>query len=233
MKKLLLTTALLGAIGASPAWAGANSAITLWNAGNPGDAETATGTGSAAVATSNLDGITITLSKVSRGTGPNDLTEGNIDIANTTNAVQTLRIIAGADGYLGPSSAFLLTGTIGATLGGYDFSGSFFADQTNSLNGSGPLSVTGLDIGDFDSGALTGPHSFSFNGVGLDKLFGTYGLAESLTLKLQPGATVFVTGVSMDANAVPEPSTWAMLLGGFGLIGILGLRKRRVPRFAV
>jgi hypothetical protein len=38
----------------------------------------------------------------------------------------------------------------------------------------------------------------------------------------------------MDAtNAVPEPSTWAMLLGGFGLFAILGLRKRSTPRFAV
>ena len=129
-----------------------------------------------------------------------------------------------------------MTGTIGATLGGYDFRLRSSPIQTEKpLNGSGPAERHWpCDIRDFDSGALTGPHSFSFNGVGLDKLFGTYGLAESLTLKLQPGATVFVTGVSMDAtNAVPEPSTWAMLLGGFGLIGILGLRKRRVPRFAV
>jgi hypothetical protein len=32
---------------------------------------------------------------------------------------------------------------------------------------------------------------------------------------------------------IPEPSTWAMMLGGFGLIGLLALRKRRLPRFAV
>ena len=65
---------------------------------------------------------------------------------------------------------------------------------------------------------------------------GPYGLAESLTLTLQPGAVVGVQNVSMDVSAIPEPSTWAMGIAGFGLIGLLGLRKRkrnRTPRFAV
>ena len=35
------------------------------------------------------------------------------------------------------------------------------------------------------------------------------------------------------ASPVPEPSTWIMALGGFGLVGLIGLRKRRVSRFAV
>ena len=35
-------------------------------------------------------------------------------------------------------------------------------------------------------------------------------------------------------NAIPEPSTWVMMGGGFALLGLLGLRKRnRTPRFAV
>ena len=33
---------------------------------------------------------------------------------------------------------------------------------------------------------------------------------------LQPG----------DESGVPEPSTWAMLLAGFGLLSMLGMRKR-------
>ena len=48
MRKLLLTTALLGAVGMSPAMA-ADRALTLWNDANPGGAVTATGTGSAVI----------------------------------------------------------------------------------------------------------------------------------------------------------------------------------------
>ena len=231
MRNVLLAGALLAAVGASPAVA-ANTAIILWNTADPLGFESATGTGSADLTASNLDGVNVTLSFVNRGTGPNDLTEGNIGITNTTSSIQTLKIIAGANGYAGPTDAFTLTGTIGATLGTSDLSGSFFADNTNSLNGQA-FTITGLDIGDFNSGSLLGPKSFSFNGTGLDTLAGPYGLAEELTLTLAPGASVFVQGVSMDASAVPEPSTWALMGAGFALIGLLGLRKRRAPRFAV
>jgi hypothetical protein len=126
---------------------------------------------------------------------------------------------------------FTLTGTIGATLGGSDLFGSFFADNTNTLNGEN-LSVVGTDIGDFNSGGLNGPQSFSFNGLGLDGLTGPYGLAESLTLTLQPGARIFVQGVSMDATAVPEMKTWAMLGAGFGLMALMGLKRSRKDRLA-
>ena len=65
-----------------------------------------------------------------------------------------LRIIAGANGYLDNPTGFTLTSTIGGKLGGYYLIGSFFDDQTNSLNGQG-FSVTGLDIGDFDPAHLS------------------------------------------------------------------------------
>jgi hypothetical protein len=121
---------------------------------------------------------------------------------------------------------------VGATLFGSDLSGSFFADASNSLNGTG-FAITGLDIGDFNSGGLTGPQSFAFNGFGSDLLNSPYGLAESLTLTLQPGASIFVQGVSMEASAVPEPKTWAMLLSGFALMGVMGWKRSRKDRLSV
>ena len=102
--KLLTTAAILAALTA-PA-AAADSAITIWNTLNPGGAESANGTGSASVLSSNLGGVTVSVSSVQKGTNPNDLTEANISIDNTTGTIQTLKIIAGANGYLGPSDVF-------------------------------------------------------------------------------------------------------------------------------
>ena len=83
-------------------------------------------------------------------------------------------------------------------------------------------------IGDFNSGVLTGPQSFSFNGFGFDPVSpGPYGMAERLDITLQPGATVFVQGVSMDASAVPEPQTWALMATGFGLMGLMAYKRRK------
>ena len=215
---------MLAALGATQAQA-ANTAIILWNTADPGGFESATGTGSAAIATSNLAGITITLSTVNRTTGPNQLTEGNILIQNTDSAVQTLKIIAGANGFTPGANEFKLTGTIGVTSGIADLAGAFFVDGTDSLNGTNET-IVGVGLNSFDTGSLTGPFSFSKNLTGFDAVGGPYGMAEELTLTLQPGAKIFVQGESMVAASVPEPSQWAMMLSGFGLLGLIAYRRR-------
>ena len=230
MRNLLLATTILAAVGVSQAHA-ANTAIILWNGANPADAETATGTGQALLASSDLDGITISLSLVNRETTPNGITESNVNIVNTTSTVQTLHIIAGANGFFGATGGFGLSATILTALGVSDLSGSFFADATNSLNGQS-FTVTGTDLGDFNSGPLSGPHSFSFNSFAPDNIVGPYGLAESLTLTLQPFAQIGVQSISMDSSAVPEPSTWAMGIAGFGFLAFFGFNRARKERLA-
>lgn len=230
MYKLLLGTAL--ALGlASPGYA-ANTALILWNAADPAGFESAVGVDSALLANSNLDGITISLSNVSRQTGPNRLSEGNIQITNTDSTAQTLNLIAGANGYAGPNALFALTGTIGIISGVADLKGSFFADGTDTLNGTNET-VIGTNLNSFDSASQTGPFSFSKNLSGFDLVNGPYGMAEELSLTLQPGAEIFVQGASMQAGAIPEPSQWAMLMAGFGLMGLLGYRRARTGRFAI
>ena len=51
---------------------------------------------------------------------------------------------------------------------------------------------------------------------------------QGLTFETNPA--VFAVDVQTSGGAIPEPSTWALLLAGFGLAG-LGLR-RRTPRLA-
>ena len=233
MKRLLLTTALLAAVGASPAYAAPpDTAIIMFTDGT--DAVTATGTGNVDLGPQNLDGVAVTLTFGNKSTNPNELNEANIQITNNDATAQTLRIILGANGFTGPSNAFKLSGAINLDSGGADLITQYFVDGANGLNGTS-TGVTGLEVGTFDTGALTGNEAFSFNSFGFDGVLGPYGMAEGLTLTLQPGASVGIQGVSIEAvSGIPEPSTWVMMGGGFALLGLLGLRKRtKTPRFAV
>jgi hypothetical protein len=207
----------------------ANTAIILWNGAN---VETANGFGDAQLVGSSLGGVSILASTVTRDTNPNELNEANILIVNTTSSTQTLHIIAGANGYLGPSSLFALSGAINVNSGSADLAGEYFVDGGNSLNGQ-TESVTGLSVNSFDSGGLLGPFSFAHNGFGTDAVSGSYGLAESLTLTLGAGASIGIQGLSIEATgAVPEPSTWAMGIAGFGFLAFFGLNKARKDRLA-
>ena len=232
----IFKAAAFGAVGlaalafAGPAMA-ANSALIIWNQANPGDFESALGTGSANLTGSDFDGVSVTLSRVNRFITPNGMTTSNINIDNNTDSVQVLKIIGGVNGLFGATNGFTLTGTIGGQNGTSSLFGQFFADASNSLNGEN-FSVNGTFLDSFNSGLLNGTQSFSFNGFGPDSLSGPYGLAEELTLTLQPGAGVFVQGMSMSASAVPEPKTWAMMGIGFALMGLVGFKRSRKARLA-
>ena len=231
LKNLVLGAVGLGALIAASQANAANVALTMWT--DSSDAVTASGTGLTTIGVENLDGVTVSTSFAANTASPNRLTEGNIDIDNTTGTTQTLHITVGGNGYLGPDNKFALTGTILDSAGAASLGGAYFVDPTNSLNGLG-MSIVGTQIGSFNSGALNGPDSFSFNGTGIFSVLGTYGMGETLTLTLAPGASIAVQGISMTATSgVPEPGTWAMGIAGFALLGALGLRKRKASRFAV
>ena len=174
MKRLLMATALAGVF-AGPAMA-ANVALTMWTDGS--DAVTESGTIGFTVGNENLDGMTVDTTFALRGITSKQLTEGNVNIDNTTGSIQTLHLIVGASGFGGPDSAFKLTGSILNASGANSLSGGYFIDPTNTLNGLG-MSVVGTQIGSFASGVLGDAESFSFNGVGVFAVLGNYGMAEN------------------------------------------------------
>jgi hypothetical protein len=102
------------------------------------------------------------------------------------------------------------------------------AGQTSTLDNSFTLSG-----GSFTLGAN------SFAGVGGGSIITAF-MVESVThgpnttlelVSTAQSSALLVTPFS--GPVVPEPSTWAMGIAGFGLLALLGLRKRRVSRFAV
>lgn len=88
------------------------------------------------------------------------------------------------------------------------------------------LSGPGIELADSN----TFPNGFSGQVVAFEDGLGNFTFAAGGG---GPASTNFYNGFSGNgAGAVPEPSTWAMMLLGFGMVGF-GLRNRRKPTVRV
>ena len=83
-----------------------------------------------------------------------------------------------------------------------------------------------------------GPYpSIDFNGLGARSIYGATVLDAFFTRTTKnnpPGEAVtpaYQVG-TVRVPAVPEPATWGMMLGGFGLLGFAARRRNRVVRVA-
>ena len=106
--------------------------------------------------------------------------------------------------------------------------GSLDSYNTISFGGPGAVSYTGdqlalatgaIDNGDQQSGSSNGLFEFSFD-------------APVTSVTFSSGVNALeVAGVSV-SSAVPEPSTWAMMLLGFAGLGYAAYRKTKNERTA-
>ena len=100
--------------------------------------------------------------------------------------------------------------------------------QANSMGTLTPVGALGVDLGSRTSFDIAGAGAFAQNGrnfYNIDLVTGT------ATLVGRTDSTLFGIAVA----AVPEPATWAMMIGGIGAMGGMLRRRRRVTttvRFA-
>lgn len=120
--------------------------------------------------------------------------------------------------------------------------------QVSSLNGYTYQTITGI-TGTFNGSAitglanvtgsnnlfyLTGPFFVDGNGLGFSTAAGSavnLFVTTDTAYRVNAGglSTGFVTASASAATAaVPEPATWAMMIGGFGVIGAAARRRRRM-----
>lgn len=135
--------------------------------------------------------------------------------ASTSNAAVTVGSIVQQDGYNGSfvftdgTSNYLTVAFTNAAIVGFTSgaaSGSFFgAIPTSGITVSSDiLDVSGLSLHNF---------ALSFSAV-------------SPAFKIQNGHSFTANLTGTFAAAVPEPATWAMLIAGFGMVGV-SMRRRR------
>jgi hypothetical protein len=110
------------------------------------------------------------------------------------------------------------------SIGGFTFDQTSFAPFANSVASNGEVgAITIVD------GTITNIFS-AFGGGGIstsesgDNLFFTNGLFNPPPLVFELGA---ISGTETVTAAVPEPSTWAMMILGFCGLGFMAYRRKR------
>ena len=149
--------------------------------------------------------LTLTGAVAAAAGGPLDLSSGSTGFSSTPTAGSFVDVFT-----FTLLSPFVLTGSITSVVSGtqnVDFTTIVVAGPSGSFNFT-----------------LANPDPFEFwvtTSPGFSLIAGNY----TLTLSGTNSASIGSYGGNI-AVAVPEPQTWALLCGGLGIVGFLGLRRK-------
>ena len=175
--------------------------------------------------------VQLTLTQSTFGTH-NSLQLSSSNIENTLGVPITVTLLASDTGFDSPVSFINNSGslTFNANVGAPDSTLKFWADVTDT-QGANPANTPGTLLESVSGHALTDPDSFSGSKIDAFVASAPFSMTEGASLALRADGSVTGFNQSM-TTGVPEPSTWAMLGLGFGLMALVGFR-RRAPRFAI
>ena len=185
------------------------------------------------VANGTLNGVQINGSiQTSTGTpanpGPNILNTSSLSIINTTNTTKTVTVAVSDTDFIGPVASFETAGSgtwqnaIGSSI-----TLNWFDDPNNGQGADLPNDTPGNLIHTFTNTATTIVDAFSNNFAGVVSDSGPFSMTEQAIFTLTPFGQLINRGQTEIKSAVPEPSTWAMMLLGFAGLGYAGFRKAR------
>lgn len=180
-----------------------------------------------------IDGffVQVTLAQSTFG-GHNILQLSSTNIDNNGTIPGTLTFVAGDTGFSAPVSTIEESGslTFNRDVGAGPSSVSFFADHANG-QGANPLNTPGTMLDLITGTPVTDPDSFSGSKFSSFVSGSPFSMTEKASLNIIAGGSVTGFDLSMTSSAVPELKTWAMLGIGFGLMTVMGIRRRRNSRW--
>jgi hypothetical protein len=160
---------------------------------------------------------------------PNILQLSSSNIVNTRGIPITINLVASDTSFVGPVKSILESGslTFNDAVGSGASSVSFFADAANG-QGANPTNTPGTLLDTVSGTPMTNPDSFSGSKTTPFDALGPFSMTESASLRLIGGGSITGFNQSETSSAVPEPSTWAMLLIGFIGLAIGAATRKRV-----
>ena len=235
--KLLLTASLLAAIGASPAHARLQIAIsegatTFTCFDGQLGCDLSGGANNLLLVDQTVGGAFVQIALTQSQSGkPDELQLSSSSIENTTGHPITVTLVASDTGFAPPVKAINNSGslTFNTNVGAPDSTLTFFADHAN---GQGAPGTPGTLLESVSGHALTDPDSFSGSLISPFAALTPFSMSESASLVLRSEGSITGFNQSMETVPVPEAKTWAMLLVGFALMGVVGVKRRIKGRLA-
>lgn len=152
---------------------------------------------------------------------------GPLTITSSSGNSRTLNATVSADSVLS-SNAFNLTSTLTGTTPNFVLGGRGTSAAT-SVTATGTNTITPASVTPFlGSGTVIVLNSLNNLALTLNKVAGGSGNAAITGATISSTGTLVVTytGTDVVVGSVPEPGTWAMMITGFGLVG-MGMRRAR------
>lgn len=179
--------------------------------------------------------VQLSLTQSSFSPAVQELQLSSSNIINQSGAPITITFVASDTNFLGPVDSIKESAslTFNNAVGSGPSSLKFWADPAN-VQGANPLNTPGPLLFTTSGTPVTDPDSFSGTHISPFLASNPFSMTEGASLALISGGSITGFNQSMQTlSAIPEPSQWAMLVAGFGLMGLMGFRRARKQRLAV
>lgn len=214
MKRLLITAALLAAVGATPA-----RAVTATFCGPASEGGPCEGAGEQKVFLEDNK-------KTMLGFGNVGSQKGSVivDFASDGGALNMELDLANGFATITPAHGFVDFNGIDVTVPGFTFTDLIFDVQLTPTSST----IDNFTISDFIGAHIADGVGNESDKADTDKEFSTFAVGrpfDEVDIRSLTGFDeikhIEISGLA----AVPEPSTWVMLIAGFGLVGLVGWRR--------
>jgi hypothetical protein len=157
----------------------------------------------------------------------NELTLSSSNILNLSGAPIDIKLLASDTGFVSPVSFIKNSAslTFADAVGSPASTLQFWASHAN-VQGANPTNTPGALLFTTTGTPIVNPDSFEGTVTTPFANPSPFSMTEGASLNLIAGGSV--TGFNQNMQSgVPEPSTWALIGIGFGLMGLIGFSRRR------
>jgi hypothetical protein len=228
MKSFYLAAALLAAIGVSPAWA-----VTATFCGPDSEGGTCEGPSEVKVFLDAAKATALGFGDI----GSQKSGAPVMDLSSDGGMLNLSIDLSSGFGTITPAHGFVDFNGLDITIPGFTFTDIAFDAQLTPVSGQSTDSFT---ISAFSGAHVSDGVGTEFDAADTDKQFSATavgGAFDEVNIKSLTGFDeikhIEISGLAPVVSAVvPEASTWAMLITGFGLIGLSALWRKRASRLS-